>query len=66
MISIGEVSNTFWEINDLISSDNAKVYFSGAGDFEMEDGYREEMEPLQTKQVNMRNYYWDQVRVQVE
>jgi hypothetical protein len=30
-------SKTFWEIKDEISFSNAKVHFSGLGDFEIDD-----------------------------
>jgi hypothetical protein len=33
--SIGEGSKTFWDMRDSISFDNAKVHFSGVGDFEI-------------------------------
>jgi len=31
-MSTGVVSKIFWDIKDLISSDNAKVHFEGVGD----------------------------------
>ena len=37
VISISVRSKPFWEIKDVISFSNAKVHFSGLGDFEIDD-----------------------------
>jgi len=37
LISIAVISKTFWEIKDEKSFSNVKVYFSGVGDFEIDN-----------------------------